>query len=244
MLEQQGSSQHVSCPDCHFRGNYRLADGRRKCRRCGKKYSSKLRRSNLAPMVLKQLALSFWLAVPADSTATSLGINIKTVRRHYGLMRRAISLESICPAHDPMENSPGGEEPTGLCFFVTEEGVRIAAIRCEWIGGDACGKSGGVVPCRHWRIHRKIRLPKPLQELDCSLCFVAGPGREWTPACERELVKLRKLATKLCRMERRRERFKVLEELAFRFNHRSDPGVTALLYDFMKPVNNARISEE
>jgi hypothetical protein len=190
-------------------------------------------------MALKQLALSFWLIVSAASAAENLGINVKTVRRHYGLMRRGISLVPLCPVHDPRAGALGEEERTGLCLLVVEEGLRIVSICCEWISSDTQGPSGGSGPCRHLRLRRKLRLPAPLHVIDYCLCFADGSIGEWPPAGERELIKLDKLANKLCRMERRRGRLQrapLLEELAYRFNHRSNPGVTAMLYDFMKPV--------
>jgi len=197
-------------------------------------------------MALKQLALSFWLTVPAATAAANLGFNVKTVRRHYGLMRRGISLEPLCPEYEPRGEPPGDDVRPGLCLLVVEEGVRIASICCKWIGEDIHGPSGASGPCRLWRIRRKLRMPTPLHDIDCCLCFADGSIREWTQACERELVKLDKLATKVCRMERRRgrsQRAPLLEELAFRFNHRSNPGVTAMLYDFMKPVGASRHHE-
>ena len=197
-------------------------------------------------MALKQLALSFWLTVPAASVAEHLGINVKTVRRHYGLMRRGLVLEPLCPAHDPGRKSAGDEKKVGLCVWVVEGGIRIAAVCCEWAGEDAPGPPGDLEPCRHGRIRKKLRLPTPLHDIDCSLCFVDGSIGEWTSGCVRELAKLEKLATKLCRMERRGSRSQsvpLLEELAFRFNHRGNPGVTAMLYDFMKPVCRSRYPE-
>jgi hypothetical protein len=239
MLEQQGSSPHVSCPACHFRGSYRLADGRRKCRRCGKKYSPRVRRSHLAPLALKQLALSFWLTVPAATAAVQLGLNVKTVRRHYALMRRGLDLEPLCPAHDPSGGETGNEEGVGICLLASRDGVRIASICCEWISAGRQGPSRAMAPCRQGPVRRKLSLPTPLRELDCSLCLADGSAGEG----DRELMTLTRLAAKLCRMERRRPRRRVLQELAFRFNHRGNPGVTALLYDFMKPVGNSRHRE-
>ncbi len=243
MLEQQGSSQHICCPGCRFRGSYKLADGRRKCRRCGRKYSPKLRRSRLAPMLLKQLALFFWLTVPVATAAEKLGINVKTVRRHYGLMRQGIALERICPAHEPRERAAASEDSLGLCVLVVAEGVRIAAICCEWFCLDSCRPSGS---CHFRHIRRELRLPAPLRDIECCLCFLDESTREWTPVCERELTKLNKLSIRLCRMERHRGRLQralLLKELAFRFNQRNNPGVTAMLYDLMKPVCSSRQKE-
>ncbi len=245
MSEQQGNSQHLSCPECRFRGSYRLSDGRRKCRRCGKKYSPKLRRSHLSPMLLKQLALYFWLTVPAATVATSLQINIKTVRRHYSLMRRAINFEPFCANYMP-SNGLQSEEVIGVCFQVTGEGVRIAATCCKWVVGDAHDSSDKSGTCRLNRFYRKLSMPSPLNDFDCYLSFGNESVQNWILACDREFVKIGKLATTLCRMERRRgrqQRLQLLQELAFRFHHRSNPGVTAMLYDFMKPVCPSRIDE-
>ena len=86
--------QHVQCPKCGSRGAYQLADGRRQCKRCRAKYTPKRPQNRLDDATLWEIARLFWLMVPAVRVANDLGLNRKTVQRHYRRMREHIAQAS------------------------------------------------------------------------------------------------------------------------------------------------------
>lgn len=90
--EDRPAGGPIRCPACRFRKAYRLSDGRRKCRRCGRKYTPKSRTARLPPGTLRQIALLFWHMAPAGQAAKDLNLNRKTVTRHYRRIRRAIGI--------------------------------------------------------------------------------------------------------------------------------------------------------
>ncbi len=90
----RSSSRHITCPACSSRQSYHLADGRRKCKRCCKKFTPGPRKSRLPKETLKEIARLFWLMVPAARVASDIGVNEKTVLRHYKLLRERIAKES------------------------------------------------------------------------------------------------------------------------------------------------------
>lgn len=92
---------HLSCPGCRARKFYRLADGRRKCARCGLKFTPGVREPKIPRETLKELVRLFWLMVPAERTARDLGINRKTALRHYTRLR-AVLLEACRAETEPM----------------------------------------------------------------------------------------------------------------------------------------------
>jgi len=93
VAENKTSDRHTHCPICNYRFHYHLSDGRRKCKRCGKKFTHKPkpRGRKLAAEVLKEIARLFWLGVPAARTARSLGICNLTATRYYGRIRERIA---------------------------------------------------------------------------------------------------------------------------------------------------------
>jgi len=86
--------QHVCCPVCRHRKHYTLADGRKKCARCGKRYTPVRRMQKLSAPVLKEVVRLFWLMVPAERVANDLGINRKTVQRYFSRLRERIAEDS------------------------------------------------------------------------------------------------------------------------------------------------------
>jgi transposase len=93
---------HISCPECKGRKTYRLADGRRKCARCRKKFTPRARKPRIPRETLKELVRLFWLMVPAERAARDLGINRKTALRHYTRLRALLLAE--CQAEtEPMQ---------------------------------------------------------------------------------------------------------------------------------------------
>jgi len=81
----------IVCPACRFRIFYKLSDGRRKCIRCGKKFTPGTRKPRLSEKKIKEIARLFWLMVPAARVALDLGVNPKTVLGYYHTMREQIA---------------------------------------------------------------------------------------------------------------------------------------------------------
>lgn len=76
------------CIFCESSKTYCLADGRVKCKECGKLYSLKKLRKDL------QLLHYFCLELSANKTAALLGLDYKTVRSKYMLFREKIAEDS------------------------------------------------------------------------------------------------------------------------------------------------------
>lgn len=87
-------SSAPSCPGCGRSEAYVLADGRRQCRHCRKKYTCAPSHSRLSTLVQQELAQHFWQMVPAESTAKTLKINRKTVQQHYNGLRLLLAEEA------------------------------------------------------------------------------------------------------------------------------------------------------
>jgi hypothetical protein len=68
-----------------------VGDGRRQCKRCRAKYTSKRTQYRLDESALWEIARLFWLMVPAARGANKLGINRRTIQVHYGRMREHIA---------------------------------------------------------------------------------------------------------------------------------------------------------
>jgi transposase-like protein len=83
-----------SCPACGGKAVYRLADGRQQCRKCRQRWSVHGRRSRLAEESRQGIARLFWRMVPAARGAAVLGINRKTLQRHYHGLRTALARRS------------------------------------------------------------------------------------------------------------------------------------------------------
>lgn len=90
----QKMDRHIPCPNCNFRRHYQLADGRRKCKRCAKKFTLKQQFGRLQDRKVQEIVRMFWLLVPATRVATDIGLNSKTVQRYYHLLRQKIAAES------------------------------------------------------------------------------------------------------------------------------------------------------
>lgn len=203
------------CPGCGARGGYRLGDGRRRCRRCGRKFTPHLHGNRLGEESLRRIALHFWLMVPAVRAARELGLERKTVQKYYRQLRQSIAEE-------------GGWRGGGWVPVSSAGGaVRVFAVRFEngtlgvWPplpGMDVCSVFAGGE--RDWR------------EMDLASWRPAGESAErfWTFA--RPLLR------------RYRGRFRkalplYLKEMGFRFNHRRDGWVVGRLTRLLRKENSA-----
>lgn len=93
--EKTSSDRHVRCPVCNHRQHYKLSDGRRKCKRCGKKFTSRLkyRLNVLSVEVRNEIARLFWLGVPSVRVARDIGIHRNTAYRYYKRIREWIAAD-------------------------------------------------------------------------------------------------------------------------------------------------------
>jgi len=93
VADKESEDRHVKCPQCGFRGHYRLTDGRRMCRRCRKKFTHRPLRRGLSDWKLEQIAELFWLEVPAARAAKKVGAHPNTVAKYYHRIRQRITEE-------------------------------------------------------------------------------------------------------------------------------------------------------
>jgi transposase len=84
----------IKCPDCKSLQHYLLNDNRFQCAACRKKYTVGKHTSKLSLHTFLLIAQSFWRMVPATAAAAELGMNSKTLQKHYDVLRRAITAAS------------------------------------------------------------------------------------------------------------------------------------------------------
>jgi transposase len=98
LLELAGVAQdrHIRCPDCNHRHQWILGDGRRKCKRCCKKFTVRKmnRYRKISDAKLQQIVDMFWLQVPASKACEYLKLNVKTVEKYYRRLRVIITSKS------------------------------------------------------------------------------------------------------------------------------------------------------
>lgn len=85
------SGDQPACPVCGNLRSYALADGRMKCAVCRRVYTPTPRLSRLTDEQLSGLAKNFWALSSTAETAAVLGLNIKTVQRHFQLIRHELA---------------------------------------------------------------------------------------------------------------------------------------------------------
>jgi transposase len=95
VADSRKPDRHVECPRCNYRYHYHCADGRRKCRRCGKLFTHRPQgpRNRLGRGKLDEIARLFWLGVPAVRAAKDLGLHRNTTYRYYKRLRERISAD-------------------------------------------------------------------------------------------------------------------------------------------------------
>lgn|GEM_PF-1637086 len=219
---------HSCCPHCRSREGYHLSDGRRKCCRCGKKYSRRHLKSRLPAKILKQIALYFWLAKPIKTVATDLHLDRKTVRRHYALMQQGISDDESVGSH--LSDCSGAVELFSL--FVNGDFTW-----CERISKSA--RQRRCVAGRNYSWHHSVTISLPMQPMAvrCLIYLVDGLGRYDIENYQLDLLKFERLVRGMCRRKNDlsdQARKLLMSEVVFRFNQRRNPGVTADLYRFLR----------
>lgn len=80
-----------ACPECCARESYQLADGRRQCKVCRRKFTPGGRKRKLAVQTQNHVRNAFWEMQPAEEVANIYKINRKTVQKMYGEFRQMIA---------------------------------------------------------------------------------------------------------------------------------------------------------
>ena len=109
------------CPDCHHTRAYRLADGRLKCRRCGKRYRlvSAWDASRLPAATKRQLLELFVLGVPVFRQRFRSPASRPAIERFYRIVRAVLAL-----AEDVREPFSGKLECDETTFGGAKKGKR------------------------------------------------------------------------------------------------------------------------
>ncbi len=86
------------CPECAFSRAWRLADGRFKCRSCGRRYSwtSVWDSSRLTDATKRRLLEFFVLGVPVYRMRFRVDVSKPAVQRFFRLIRAVLALEEEC----------------------------------------------------------------------------------------------------------------------------------------------------
>lgn len=219
---------HCCCPECHSREGYRLSDGRRKCCRCGKKYSRRHLKSRLPSKVLKKIAQYFWLITPVSTVAADLHVDRKTVRRHYELMQHGISaVENECCG-----SVNHGEVREMFCLYINDE-----TTWCERTSSRTCQRIRVADKEYYWNYSVLISLPFTALVIRCLVYQVVGRSCDGAERWQPELVQLEKIVQRVSYRKKElntQARQRLMAEAVFRFNQRCNPGVTADLYRFLR----------
>ena len=238
---EQESHGHILCPVCHGRDAYHLADGRRKCRRCGKKFTHRRQVSRLPNKALRQIAVFFWLMVPASKAATDLQLNRKTVQRHYRLLRQAIGSAAGEHAEDSEAEEArslsdgGGGGGTELPLVGLAIQGRTIRVSMEPGRSKAPEDMQAVIFASDDTAFRS----RDLQELHIQLQD-SRQARGAEADYREEMLKFWRFVKGMIRMYRGKHRddFALfMREVEFRFNQRHNPEVINILLRYLKQTS-------
>jgi len=81
----------IVCPHCGAGETYQLADGRRQCRDCRRKFTPGGRKRKLSAHLQQAMRKAFWEMQPAEEVANLLKLNRKTVQKMYGELRQVMA---------------------------------------------------------------------------------------------------------------------------------------------------------
>ncbi len=134
----------IACPECHAKEHYALADGRRQCKACRRKFSPGKRKRKLPASILCQVQEGFWETTPAEVLARELQINRKTVQKLYGEFRSLLAQSNrqrTCTVlgntfeADARDAAPSGWLKTGEfpMFYLVEKDERVVMVLPEEI---------------------------------------------------------------------------------------------------------------
>jgi transposase len=120
------------CPRCSHARAYLLSDGRRKCRRCGQRYSwtSAWDSIRLPETVKRRLLEHFIVGVPAYRLKQHSGVSLKSNERFNRVLRACCASSEgitadLCVAEVYAKDSP---DLRGVTFGLVERGGRVTAM--------------------------------------------------------------------------------------------------------------------
>ncbi|PLX93908.1 MAG: hypothetical protein C0621_06450 [Desulfuromonas sp.] len=163
----------------------------------------------------------FWLRIPIMVAARELAIDPKTVRRHYKLIWEGMVLKEGAKR----ASARNGADLSLLIFANDREQVVAGSPRNELVKGCL------------WRYSEIIRSPLPHQLFFCAVYLEETLPFQGESIWQQRLDKLASIVREVERKtggRHRQNREIILCESVFRFNQRSNPGVSALLYNFFK----------
>ena len=101
-----------SCPECNYTRGWKLADGRYKCRRCGRRYKwrSVWNSSRLTEATKRRLLEFFVLGVPIYRMRFRVEVSKPTAQRFFRLIRAMLAFEEECRI--PFEGAVECDETT------------------------------------------------------------------------------------------------------------------------------------
>jgi len=85
----------VTCPKCHFRLNWQLSDGRRKCQKCRSVFTPSTAGFRLSSYQISHLIEYFCLGVPAYRLKYVLPLSRQTVSKFFRFLRQLIYGKAI-----------------------------------------------------------------------------------------------------------------------------------------------------
>lgn len=236
-------SHRTCCPACNGSDVYRLGDGRHKCRRCGQKYTPHRRLSRLPDTLLRRVALSFWMMVPAGKVARDLQIDRKTAHRLYGRLRQAIARQGRRRGRSCWRRSllrvaygewvmPGREATAGaVCYYIEDGEVRLAPVKPDGLLSDG---PPAAIP------HLLVGGGRPgcSEFLEAKLCGVQGPSPGTCDRAERLVLegfsRFALRASQILEWRVRKDAHLLYWELGFRYNYRREPAVPSMLLRMLK----------
>ncbi len=86
--------EDIFCPFCGNSRIYLLGDGRRSCGACRKKFTPGPRKQRLPEDLHQDIIREFWQMSTAEHGANILGLNRKTMQRHYSALRSLMAEEN------------------------------------------------------------------------------------------------------------------------------------------------------
>jgi len=129
------SGNHLKCPSCSSRRSYKLGDGRRRCRRCRKRFTPHPNRDRLSKQQIAEIVHHFWTGTKMGTVARKMSLDRKTVRQRYWWIRESIARENdaalatllrvTLPSREPLRT------PSNLLFGVIESVERLYLVLPE-----------------------------------------------------------------------------------------------------------------
>ncbi len=248
-LPRVGSYAMKQCPRCQHARSWLLSDGRRKCRRCSRRYSwtSAWDSIRLPARVKRRLLQKFAIGVPVYRLKHHSGVSLKSHERFNRVVRAVCALEegvnqALCSAELfslpergssilPPENRPAALR--GIEFAISLQDGHVAAVP-ERSARRSASRSRIEARLRKGPlVFESPQRARVLLALRSGRVVCTGPERAPTQTSDTSLI------GKFCHFAMewlqpygtiRHEYFHLyMGEICYRFNHRNEPLETRLL---------------